>query len=227
MKGLLPAKVHNLRREGASGIVLSLSWKPAFQPGQYVGLTTDPDIPPRLYSAASQPGDEYFQILFTRVEDGALTPHLSELRAGQEVLVQEPEGSFLPAPGRNLWIATGTGIAPFVSMIGLVSEGYYGVPPILLQSARLPEDLYFRPQFLELAESASIEYHGFATQAKDRLFGLSAGRLTGWLKKAEPGMLKSLDRIMICGSTGMILDVRDILLERGVDFHRIVSEVYF
>lgn len=232
--------VRSLGRLGQSGYLLSLDWSPEFKPGQHVGICLHKEMAPRLYSIASAPGAKELEILFNLVPDGELTPKLVSLEPGSRILTQEVMGSFLPQPGRNLWIAAGTGVAPFVSLTrSLFQADEFLHPPLLLHSARLPDDLFFREVFEQAKAAGRLEYLPFVTGKNAAHSGISSGisseiksgitrgRLTAYLQDMDAESLLSMDLVMICGSTSLVLDVRDILLDRGLDFHKIVSEVYF
>ena len=87
-----------------------------FVPGQSIALTMDPAVPPRFYSVASGTGDELVDVLYDVVADGLLTPQLARLQPGDTLYASAPFGAFQDAKGPSCWIATGTGIAPFISM---------------------------------------------------------------------------------------------------------------
>ncbi len=97
---------------------------PAFAPGQYfaLGLTLDGHVVQRPYSAASPPGPgRYLEFLIRRVPGGRLTPALWELGAGARLRLGRPKGLFGLDPGErrtHLFVATGTGLAPTLSMLG-------------------------------------------------------------------------------------------------------------
>jgi CDP-4-dehydro-6-deoxyglucose reductase len=93
-----------------------------FIPGQFVSLTDSVESREitRAYSIASAPGEgNRFELCLNRVDDGAFSPHLFDLSPGDAVEMQPPLGTFtLRQPLRDsLLIATGTGIAPFRSML--------------------------------------------------------------------------------------------------------------
>ena len=93
-----------------------------FTPGQFVSFSdaVNGKVVTRAYSIASAPSDSNrFELCLNIVEDGAFTPHLFGLAPGAVIQMPPPLGTFtLPASRRDaLLIATGTGIAPFRSML--------------------------------------------------------------------------------------------------------------
>ncbi len=106
-----------------------------FIAGQVVGLGINTQIEPRLYSIASGENDDYVEILYTEKADGKLTPMLSLLKAGDKILVSSPLGSFTENNDSPILIATGTGIAPLISML----KSGKGRNATLLHGVSLPD----------------------------------------------------------------------------------------
>src|SRR6185312_12670864 len=95
-----------------------------FDSGQFVmmGLEIDGRPLTRAYSVVSASYDEYLEFLSIKVADGALTSRLQHIKEGDKILVgRKPTGTLIIAnlrPGRNLYLlGTGTGLAPFMSII--------------------------------------------------------------------------------------------------------------
>lgn len=187
-----------------------------FLPGQVIGVTTTPSIPPRLYSLCSGTKDPYWEILFNIQSAGLLTPRLAEIRANHTVYVSMPFGSFIDDQTPSWWIAAGTGIAPFRSMLrsGLTKDKH------LVHGARKPTEFYFADEFRRQLAS---RYVRCCSQGEGE--NLYAGRLTHWLE--EQPNVPTDTTYLLCGSAEMVVQVRDILLSRGVTFGNIRSEIYF
>ena len=204
------------------GSAFALAWKRDFDfsPGQLVSLALREGGESRLYSLASGPREDEARVLFNVAEGGALTPSLAGLGPGDELWLSGPSGSF-PAPmGPGVWIANGTGVAPFVSMAraGLAPEKR------LLHGARALEDFYFQD---ELAAALGERYtRCLSGPGREALgtAGIFCGRLTAFIESRswDPGLSYEL-----CGSALMVVEVRDLLIDRGVPHSRIISEVYF
>jgi ferredoxin/flavodoxin---NADP+ reductase len=186
-----------------------------FVPGQSIGLTLDPAIPARLYSIASGTADQLAEVLYDRVPDGLLTPPLVDLRPGDPLLCSLPFGSFRDSTGPSFWIASGTGIAPFVSMArsGMVDD------KLLLHGSRSIAGLIDRDWFVSLMGSRYIP-----CCSREKGQGVFEGRPAEWLR-LQP--LPPRERWLLCGSSGMVVDARDILIGRGVSFTQVISEIYF
>ena len=186
-----------------------------FVAGQSIALTLDPRVPPRFYSIASGTADPLVDVLYDLVREGVLTPRLAALVPGDELLCSRPFGAFRDAGGPSCWIATGTGIAPFVSMARSGStEG-----KLLIHGSRSIAGLLDRGFFSSLMDG---RYVPCCTREKEP--GVFEGRPTAWLS-AQP--LPAAERFLLCGNSGMVVDTRDILIGRGVPFADVIAEIYF
>jgi ferredoxin--NADP+ reductase len=195
----------------------TLYWKRdfEFQPGQVVALGIFSTGPQRLYSLASGCKDDEASVLFNVAPEGWLTPQLQGVRPGHRIYASLPFGSFVGFPGPAVWIANGTGVAPYLSMAlsGLTQD------KMLIQGARTRADFYGQEVLSELLGGGYTR-----CASSDSGEGLLSGRLTAYLDSRDwPG-----DRpYYLCGSAAMIVEARDILIRRGVPFKNILSEVYF
>lgn len=187
-----------------------------FIPGQVVSIGLGPGTEPRLYSIASGNDEELIGILYTVNVSGMLTPVLSQTGQGGTIYHSLPFGRFVCDGGPAVWIATGTGIAPFVSMAGSgLSKN-----KTLIQGSKTRERLYFR----ELFEQAMGEKY-LPCCSRESYEGIFHGRVTALLKS-----MKAPDPAIpyyLCGSAEMVVEVRDLLIEKGVPFERIFAEIFF
>jgi ferredoxin--NADP+ reductase len=205
------------RRELAPEVhLLSFSAGASFLPGQNVNLSLSPSGPARSYSVASGAGEPLMEVLFDLVPGGLLTPRLAALRAGDPLYVSPPFGGFLDDERPSTWIAAGTGVAPFASMV----RSGLGPDKILVQAARTPEGLHFRELFA--ARLGSRYFPCCPGEAAGD--GVRGEGLRAWLRENElpPGR-----RYLLCGSARMVVEVREQLIARGVPFGNIVAEIYF
>ena len=203
-------------REISPGVfLLTLSRNRGFRPGQVVAVTVEPAVPSRLYSIASGTGDEAMDLLFDVVPGGALSPRLASLRPGDILYVSPPSGTFVDSERRSVWIATGTGVAPFRSMArsGLVQE------KALAHGSRFLSGLFFRDYFRETLGSSYV-----ACCTREEEDGVFPGRVTQWLE-ASPQYGEAA--YMLCGSAEMVVEVRDTLLKGGVPYANVEAEIYF
>src|SRR5262249_863651 len=130
-----------------------------FVPGQWLSLRhrkPDGEEITRAYSIASPPDEKRFALCLNRVQDGFMSNYLCDLRVGTEISAQGPFGNFILRPPLRdtLFIATGTGIAPYRSMLHwlLADESRHQNKQFcLLFGSRFEKDIYYHDEFLHLA----------------------------------------------------------------------------
>lgn len=216
LKTLHRAIVESNRQIAPGAFVLQFKRPFDFTPGQVTGLTLQADNEPRLYSIASGKDADLVDILYTIKPDGLLTPPLSKLQPGDTIWRTEAFGRFLCPEEKAIWIAAGTGIAPFVSM----ALSGYSAGKMLIYGNRSHEFLYYQDLMQPLMGQQYI-----ACCSRNSSAGTFHGRVTDYLLS-----LPDLDiqiPFYLCGSAEMVVDVRDILIERGVPFERITAEIFF
>lgn len=197
----------------------------SFQAGQFASLaaTIGGRVITRAYSLATAPrGDNRFEICLNRVEDGAFSPHLFELRVGDSVELKGILGTFgwrEPAADAFL-VATGTGIVPFRAMLQQGTER--GVT--LIYGARFAENLVYADEFRALAaREANFRFVPTVTRPE-------AG-WTGATGRVQPLLLEAMGerrdaQVYVCGLREMVDSVRALCKERGLERRQIVYEKY-
>jgi ferredoxin--NADP+ reductase len=180
-----------------------------------VKIGIDIKIPPRIYSICSGNQEYNVQILFNIKENGHLTPQLAAAIPGDKILVSKPYGSFLGTEDKACWIASGTGIAPFVSMIksGLIEN------KTIIHGVRFLNQFYFEDELERI-----LQYNYIRCCSREKSCDVFSGRVTDYIKIIEiyPDM-----KYYICGQASMVVEVRDLLIEKGAFFENILSEIYF
>jgi ferredoxin--NADP+ reductase len=138
------------------------------------------------------------------------------LKRGDTVSISEPFGDFICDNSPAYWIASGTGIAPFYSML----KAGLGTDKILLHGGRTAESFYFQN---EIFSALGKDYVRCCSQETGD--GLYNGRLTEFLKNQTDLPLNY--KYYLCGSAEMVVDVRDILISKGIPYGHIFAEIYF
>lgn len=187
-----------------------------FIPGQVVRIGVDRLQPPRIYSICSGNHEDEIRVLFNIKEDGYLTPKLASLIPGDQILVSKPYGSFIGDDQPAHWIATGTGIAPFYSMF---QSGQFE-NKTLIHGARHLNQFYFEDQ---LDWALGKNYVRCCSQ--EQSCDVFPGRVTDYLQTLND--LPKDQRYYLCGKAIMVVEVRDLLIEKGIPFANIVAEIYF
>jgi ferredoxin--NADP+ reductase len=189
------------------------SWD--FAPGQVVKVGLGNGQPPRIYSLCSGSSSNEAAILFNIKEDGYLTPKLAKLAPGDKIDISKPYGEFKDSDSPAWWIATGTGIAPFYSMLRSgVTENKR-----LIHGVRFLNQFYFENEFEQSLGDNYIRC--CSRESGNHVF---EGRVSTYLASLEA--LPAVN-YYLCGKALMVVEVRDLLISKGVPFENILSEIYF
>jgi NAD(P)H-flavin reductase len=199
-----------------------------FQAGQFVSFSHDiagRNIT-RAYSIASAPsGGNRFALCLNLVPDGHFSPYLFAMEPGSSVAMQGPLGTFtLREPGRDMiWVATGTGIAPFRGML----DAWRALPAprgrvTLVFGVRYEDHLLYRADFDEAAGAlADFAFHPTLSRPGDQWAG-RAGHVQRHVLDAI-GDRRDV-HVYICGLRLMVDDLRAQLKALGFDRKQIISE---
>ena len=205
-----------------------------FESGQFVMIGLEVEGRPllRAYSMASANWDEHLEFFSIKVPDGPLTSRLQHIRRGDEVLVgTKPTGTLLLShllPGRRLYLlATGTGFAPFASILRDPETYERFEAVIAVEGCREAAELAFATETVMsvrsheyLAEIASAKLAYYATVTREPYH--HRGRITNLIRSgklaADLGtrpLSPADDRIMICGNPEMLADLKTLLTGAG------------
>lgn len=199
-----------------------------FVPGQFVSMNhviNEKKIT-RAYSIASAPsGTNRFELCLNLVREGLLSPRLFEMKAGDAIEIRPPLGMFvLRNPAREaVLIATGTGIAPFRSILKAQLNAT-SQPFTLVFGVRHESHLMYREEFEEMARNhPHFRFLPTLSRPTPSWTGRS-GHVQAHLKEAI-GERRDVD-VFLCGLKLMVDDVRNILKEMGFDRKQILFEKY-
>jgi ring-1,2-phenylacetyl-CoA epoxidase subunit PaaE len=169
------------------------------------------------------------------VPDGLLSGWLvREVRAGDELEVLPPSGSFTPdvdRPARHVLIAAGSGITPVLSILASVLHGHPHSRATLLYGNRRSTTVMFADELADLKDSypARVQLaHVLSREAREaEVFSgrLDAAKLRTLLPRLLP--VEEVDHWWLCGPFGMIADARLVLAEVGVPAHRVHTELFY
>ena len=207
-----------------------------FRSGEFVmiGLMGDNGKPiMRAYSIASPSWDEELEFYSIKVPDGPLTSRLQNIQIGDEIIMRpKPVGTLVVdalLPGKRLFlVATGTGIAPFASLMRdpEVYEKFEHVYLIHtcrqnsehLYGKKLVSDLHADEHLSDFAKQLTY-YPTTTREMSDKM-----GRCTDLMRSGEffrdvglEGFQADEDRVMVCGSMALNLDVKEILEANGLN----------
>jgi ferredoxin-NADP reductase len=204
-----------------------------FKPGQFYSIVIPGAGPAgrdlrRAYSIASSPENSIIELCVKLVEGGPGTNYLNGMKVGDVCKGMAPYGDFVykTVAGRDvIFIATGTGIAPFRSM--LYSKVYAENKPRhtrLLFGARDQNDLLYSKEMKEILGPDMIET---LSRCEGALGDCHKGRVTDWLRGNAATIHWHETDFYICGNGAMIDEVKAILSGHGVEKHSIHQEVYY
>src|SRR5579864_5175984 len=221
-----------------------------FVSGQWLSFKTqkpDGEEIIRAYSIASPPADDNrFALCLNRVQDGFMSNFLCDMKAGDEISCQGPFGDFILRPPLRdtIFIATGTGIAPFRSMLhwllgsnpGSDKNGQgrpssidgrsqdQGHQLYLIFGNRTEKDIYYHDEFLRLAQEHP-NFHYLPTLSR----GVPGWQgLRGYVQEHVPAIAQGRTDMhaYICGLDKMVKANRELLKSLGWDRKSILYEKY-
>ena len=201
-----------------------------FESGHFVmvGLEVDGKPLMRAYSVASASYAEHLEFFSIKVENGPLTSKLQHLKVGDSVLIgRKPTGTLVLSdllPGRNLYLfSTGTGLAPFMSIIRDPDTYERFEKVVLVHGVRFVSELAYedfitkelpKDEFLGEDVSKKLIYYPAVTREPFR----NMGRLPALIETGKicadiglPQLDPKFDRAMICGGPAMLKDLRVVL----------------
>ena len=208
-----------------------------FTAGQFarIGLKVGDELVVRAYSVVSSPFDETLEFFSIVVPDGAFTSNLQHLKVGDELYLEKIPYGFLtlaryqlPAP-KDLWLlGTGTGLAPFLSMLQDFEtwQKYQNIH--LVYSVRTEAELAYVERIQEIADTFGEGHTGFKfipiitrdpnAALHDRLPVL----IENGALEAAAGLQFNIDstHVMLCGNPQMVDDTKAALKARGLIMNR-------
>jgi len=196
----------------------------SFENGEFVtlGLRLEGKLIARAYSIVSTNEDPQLEFLSIHVPGGPLTSHLAQMKTGEGIWVNsKATGSLtlkLLQPGRNLFmLATGTGLAPFMSLIRAPDVYLRYDKIILVHTVRTIKELAYQDEIQTLT-SGQLVYVPTITREPYETSGrgsdlFRSGELSAMLALPEPD--PECDRVMVCGNPHMLDDMIGHLESRG------------
>lgn len=199
-----------------------------FQPGQFLSFTKEFEGKniTRAYSIASPPHRNRFELCLNRVEDGRFSPYLFTMNPGDEVDMKGPYGTFVfrQPIADSIMVATGTGIAPFRSMLmaELPHDSTHRFQ--LIFGVRHEHGILYREEFEALArDHENFHFTPTLTRPGPAWSG-SHGRVQLHVLKAL-GERRDV-HVYICGMKEMVDETRALLKEAGLERKQIIVEKY-
>ena len=215
----------------ATTLILDVPDWPGHLAGQHVDvrLTADDGYQAeRSYSIASAPLDPHLAITIERIDDGEVSPYLTDdLRPGDQLELRGPIGGYFTWEaadgGPLLLLAGGSGLVPLMAMLRHRAAATSDAAATVLVSARSWEDVLYRD------ELATQDAHGVTVRYT--LTREQPPEWAGWAGRVNAEMLRELGadrteplRVFVCGPTGFVEHVANLLVQLGRDPHAIKTE---
>ena len=186
----------------------------------------------RAYSIVSANYEEHLEFLSIKVPDGPLTSRLQHIQAGDTVIVgRKPTGTLVIdylLPGKRLYLlSTGTGLAPFMSIVRDPETYEKFEHIVLVHGVRQKDELAYHDLLVEhlpahefLGEMVAKQLRYYPTVTREAYRNM--GRVTALMESGKlfrdlglPPLDAASDRVMICGSPAMLRDLKHMLESRG------------
>ena len=210
-----------------------------FEPGQYATLGLigheGPKLIQRPMSISSSADDlSEYEFFIRHVQSGGFTPLLWERSVGDRINIKGPKGKFLlQDDGRTaLFVASGTGLAPFISMLETLRGRGQTRDIVLLHGVSYPYDLAWREMLTGLQDAGEFPLRYVATVSRPgespdweghigRVEKIVAGQMD------ELGLTPDTATVYLCGNPEMITAIEEIALARGFPPEQIRKELYW
>lgn len=197
-----------------------------------IGLRVDGKPLLRAYSIVSANHEDHLEFLSIKVPDGPLTSRLQHIQVGDPVIVgRKPTGTLVIdylLPGKRLYLmSTGTGLAPFMSIIRDPQTYEQFEQIVLVHGVRVASELAYHellttelPAHELIGEMVSQQLVYYPTVTREPY--VHQGRITDLIETGQlfadlqvPPLDPAVDRVMICGSPAMLRDLKVLLEQRG------------
>jgi ferredoxin--NADP+ reductase len=218
------ARLHSLRVEAEVG---------PFEAGQFAKLALDVDGErvARPYSFVNAPGAQPCEFYYVEVPAGPLSPRLARLAPGDAIFLSPGASGFLvlsEVPDADtLWmLATGTGIGPFLSILGTPAPWERYRHCVLVHAVRHADELAYRDVIAGLAARHGERFRGVSFVSREAHAGALPGRIPaaiadGRLEHAAGlALTAATSQVMICGNPDAVTDITATLQARGMKKHR-------
>jgi ferredoxin-NADP reductase len=231
----LVGQLADVRQETATArtLVLDVPTWPGHLPGQHVDIrltAQDGYSTERSYSIASAPDGSRVELTVERIDDGEVSPYLTEvLSHGDPLELRGPIGGYFAwHPGDTapvLLVGGGSGVAPLMAM-ARTRIGTGGTAPMqLIYSTRSPGTLLYAQEIAGLAaRSAGLTADIVYTRAAPQGWGGPVGRLDAARLKDLAGPLDPAVQCFVCGPTGFVEGVANLLVSLGLGPRQIRTE---
>lgn len=193
-----------------------------FSPGQFFSLGQDEIGINREYSVASSSDKKFIDFFIREVEGGSLSGKLRNLKKGDEIKILGPYGEFylknFDQNANYIFFATGTGIAPFISLIDSHSIKNYQI----FHGVRNFDDIYNIKTLKNY--NVAVSRGSLPKETENNFSRIVQGRINQFVEKLE---VNSKMLFFLCGNSLMVSELYDILLQKKIKQDKIFTEIFF
>jgi ferredoxin-NADP reductase len=213
-------------------LVLTVPGWIGHRPGQHVDVrltAEDGYQAQRSYSIASAPDGDRVEITVERLDDGEVSPYLTDgLQIGDRLELRGPIGGYFAweptAGGPLLLIGGGSGVAPLMAMIRHRAAVGSQIPIRLLFSSRSYEDIIYREELARLGADQTLKVLHTLTRSQPRDWAGHRRRIDQAMLDEVAWSPTTKPLVYVCGSTGLVEAVASMLVDLGYDPMRIKTE---
>ena len=204
-----------------------------FTAGQFtsVALDIDGERIARPYSFLNPPDQRPLEFFFYTAIDGKLSNALVQLKVGDSVWIKKQANGFFVLneipPYKDIWmLGTGTGIAPYLSILNTPNSWERFEKIVLIHAVRTQADLRYQELITHLKSKFQNRFFFQAFVSRERVEGTFHGRIPATLQDQTLEKELGLDlttensHIMLCGNPDMVKDSVEVLKNRGFSKHR-------
>ncbi len=244
MQHSYPVKVSDIRRETPECVSVAFDIPEPyknlfkFEAGQYINIikNVDGEELHRSYSLCVSPSEGEYRVAIKKMDNGKFSTYANELlKVGELVELMPPNGKFIvhchpEHQKKYLFIATGSGITPVISLIKTILEQEPQSSVSLLYGNSSIENIIFKDQLLDLKNLhiSRLQIHFILSQEQVDEEWLN-GRINSEKLKYFNARLfdvRDIDEVFICGPETMILDCKETLMNMGIEENQIHIELF-
>ena len=205
----------------------------AFEAGQFVRIALDiaGERVARPFSFVNPPEDPLLEFYGVVVPEGPLSPQLAKLKAGDTLYVAPNPAGFLVLSevpdAETLWlVSTGTGIAPFLSILRSATPWQRFRHVVLVHAVRYAKELVYRDLIEVLLDKRKSAFRYVTFVSREAAPGSLAGRIPAAVRDGRLEAAAALrlaaetSQVLLCGNPAMLKDTSSALAERGMRKHR-------
>lgn len=204
-----------------------------FEAGQFVkiALEINGEVIGRPYSLVNPPDSRPLEFYYVEIQNGPLTPNLAKLRSGDKILVAPRAHGFMiideVPQSRHLWMmATGTGVAPFLSILETDKPWQRYERVVLVYAVKTLSELGYQKRISRVLANHSRQFSFIPFLSRETsdfaLHGRIQQAIIDGRLEARSGIAFSAEnsQIMLCGNPHMVKDTTNTLIARGLKKHR-------